>query len=616
MQDLKHPPQKNIIVRFLSGMWRTLTFMRQATLNLLFLIIVIAIIASVVEATRVSAPQKAPLLMNLDGVLVDQITFVPASQQLLKGNTQAPNEIALRTLINTIHKAETDTNITGLILQLDYFLGGGVSKMRELGHALERFKTSGKPVIAISDTYSQQSYFLAAYADEIYMHDMGNILLTGLGLYRNYYKTALDKLAVNVHVFKVGEFKDFVEPYIRDNMSDASKTHHRQWLDQLWATYTQHIETQRELPEQTIDQLVVHIDERMGDFQGDMAQLALSHKLVDTVGSRQDMEAALVERFGQDEEGHFKHIPYLNYQTPEEELIPLNENKLALINARGTILDGYQPAGSIGGDSLSELIQQAREDNQVKALVLRIDSGGGSAFASELIRKELEVTREAGKPVVISMGSIAASGGYWIAMASDEIWATPETITGSIGVFGIFPTFEKSLEKIGVETDGIGTTDLADALRADRALHPKAAAAYQTGVEAVYDRFLSVVSNHRDKSPDEIHAVAQGRVWTGEKALELGLVDKLGSLEDALASAAKLANLTDYDIQEIKAPLTTQEMIMQWLMEETHIQGLLPSATLPAPVSHILADWQTLQALSGTSYQRNTYALCLDCSAL
>lgn len=613
--------RKPWLFRLFSGLWRFITWLRVAVFNLLFLLVLAIIVAAVFAPKDAPMPAKGPLFISVNGVFVDQKTYIsPASRLMNQGNGQ-PQETDIRELISVVNKAATDPKITGLVLQLDYFEGGGMSKIEEVGQALLAFKATGKPVIAYSDSYTQHAYLLASFADEIYMHTMGNVLLTGLGLYRNYYKEAIDKLDVNFHVFKVGEFKDFVEPYTRTSMSDASRAHNRQWLTQLWQAYTAQVESRRELAPGTLDHMIANINEIMAAHGGNGAALALAADLIDFAGTRLEQEARLAERFGEGEDTAFVHIPYAAYRADRFRPEVSPSGNIGLIVASGNILDGYQPPGTIGGDSLSELIRMAREDDNLKALVLRVDSGGGSAFASELIRNELDAVRAKGVPVVVSMGSVAASGGYWVAMGADEVWATPNTITGSIGVFGLMPTLEKTLAKIGVHTDGIGTTDLAGALRVDRPLDPKAAAAYQQGVEAIYDTFLGIVASSRDSSVEAVHEVAQGRVWTGSTAKQLDLIDQLGYLQDAIAAAAARAEITDYKVKLIDFPRSPQEVLLEQLLEQAYASGatgLLQNhwqTTPPALLQLLQKLVQEATVFNPVAPLRGAYAACMECIA-
>jgi protease IV len=604
-----------MITRMLSGFWRFLSGIRTVFLNLITLVILIAILVGIFGNPQIEIPDKAPLLLSPSGDLVDQLSYLSPGTQLMGGG---PSETLLKELIDTLDQARDDPQITGLLLRLDDLSGGGMSKIQELGKAIDRFRATGKPVVAFADNYTQQQYLLASYADEIYLHDMGGIALMGMGVYRNYFKEALDKLSVNFHIFKVGEFKDFVEPFIRNDMSADSRHQNQEWLNSLWASYSQQIEQRRKLPAGSLTEFINQMHAHLNAVDKDTAQLALQHGLVDKVASRQVRRQNLKERFGvmPDDADVVLHVSDADYRMTHP-VKPLDQHeKVALIVAAGTISDGEQPEGSIGGDTLSQLIRKARQDEKVKALVLRVDSGGGSAFASEIIRQELEYTRAQGIPVVVSMGSVAASGGYWIAMAADQVWATPTTITGSIGVFGLFPTVVDSLNKLGIHTDGMGTTKLASSLRPDVPLPNEAAQIFQLGVENIYGKFLQIVSASRHKTSEEVDRIAQGRVWTGAKALELGLVDQSGYLEDAIASAAALAKIPSFKVELIERELTTEEQLLKQLLNDKHIQSIF--AGWPNPLYSLLIKTKGMveQQLPFLTVQKsNIYAWCAGCVA-
>lgn len=611
-------------MRVFSVLWRGLSWLRTALLNIITLVIVIAVVTAVFTPKGTPLPERAPLLLQPSGILVDQYSYTSPSAHLMNLGNEGPKETLVRDLVDAIDFAARDERVTGLLLQLDKLEGGGLSKLQEVGEAIERFRAEDKPVIALADSYTQQQYFLASYADEIHLNDMGNIALMGMGLYRNYYKDAFDKLAVNFHVFKVGQFKDFVEPYIRNDMSESSRQHNRQWLDALWQVYTDQVEQRRQLEPGTLTRFINEMGAQLQATQGDTAQLALQHRLVDHVGSRLARNSDLIERFGaaKDDAERVQYIDAAAYNRHRFGPDGIQQGNIALIVASGTILDGHHPEGTIGGDSLSELIRKARQDDDVKAVVLRIDSGGGSAFASEVIRQELQRVRDAGIPIVISMGSVAASGGYWIAMAADEVWATPTTVTGSIGVFGLFPTLEETFGKLGIHTDGIGTTDLAGAMRLDTPLPEEAAQVLQLGVEHIYHRFLHIVAASRDSDPAAIHEIAQGRVWTGIKAQELGLVDEIGYLNDALAAAAQRAGLDDYQVKLIERDLSPQEQLIRRLLGSESVRSAWDAATggagkeaawLQQLVKRGLPEELSLLLQGETA---KVYALCLECNAL
>lgn len=590
--------------------------------NLVFLVIIGIFLFSLLGEDVKPLPEKAPLYLQPSGVLVEERTFTDPLTQFLEQSQPYDAETPVRDLTDAIRHAKDDSRITGLVLDLNHLAGGGISKLANVGQAIADFRTSGKPVIAIADNYSQEQYYLASFADEIQLNPMGGVMLTGFGYFGSYFKGAADKLKINFHIFRAGQFKSAVEPFTRNDMSPQARENALAWIGDLWRNYTQSVEEQRKLSPGTLDGLINTLPTALAQHQGDLASLALQAKLVDKIASRPQMSAALAERFGSDEDGFFRihHKEYLGHlRLPHLKASePVEQGNIGVIIASGTILDGEQMEGSIGGDSLSALLQQARKDKSLKALVLRVDSPGGSAFASDLIRREL-LEVKAKMPVIVSMGSLAASGGYWIAAEADEIWAQPTTITGSIGVFGIVPTFENSLAAIGVTSDGVGTTSLADFNHLDRPLSEQAAAIVQLSIDNIYQQFLTLVANGRGSTPEEIDRLAQGRVWSGRQALDIGLVDKLGNLDDAIAAAALRVGVSAKNVKYISRPLTFQEQFLKQMAEgSARILGLaaplLPAnGALNKPVKAILNEFSTLSKLNDP---HNIYLQCFGCTAV
>ncbi len=619
MQETTEKKKPGIIRRFFAGIWFGLTWLRITVLNLLFLAIVLMFFAAIQTEKTVPLTESTALRVAPNGFLVDQRSFVDPMTQLLDGTRPEERETLVLDLVRTIENASTDSRITALVLDLNNFHGGGISKLEEVGQALDQFKDSGKPLIAMAGNYSQARYYLASYADEIILNPMGSVILTGYSSYRQYYKTALDKLAFNFHVFRVGTYKDFIEPYTRDNMSEASREHNRRWLDDLWAVYTGRVEQLRGLPNNAIDNYINNLDVKLAEAAGDSAQLALDSGLVDKLLTQTELRAQLVQRFGEDRQSHqAKTLDYWDYLKFLNEETPVHRDKVALIVASGVIVAGDHPEGTIGSDSVSALLAKTRDRKDVKALVLRVDSGGGGVFASDVIYHELKLTREAGIPVFISMGSVAASGGYWISTASDEIWATPTTITGSIGVFGAFPTLEKTFAKLGIHTDGVGTTALAGDMRLDRDLSPIANSVIQQGVEFSYRQFIQLVANARGKSMDDVHQIAQGQVWSGKRAKEMGLVDHLGNLNDVIAAAAAHADLDNYSVEVIRKTLSPKEQFLQQLSGGG--LALVPSSLIdsfaPIALRQSLAPViEPFLNMSNMTDPRGVYAQCSGCKA-
>lgn len=614
MSDTK---TRNPIGRFFSLLWNGITWTRRVITNLLFLLIVIIIVVAISQRQSDVLPDAFALELTPYGALVDERQALDALSAL-GGENSLHSETVVRDLVRSIDLARDDKRVSHLLLNLNYLNGGGISKLYEVAQAVERFKQSGKPVIAMADQYSQDRYYLASHADTVYLHDMGFVLLTGYGSYRLYYKEAIEKLGLNFHIFRAGKFKDAIEPYSRTDMSDASREHNRLWINQLWDEYTARVESMRELEPGNIDQLIKHSDQALAAVGGDTSHLALDYGLVDKVASRQQMRAELVELLGYDKHhDSYKAVDWYRYLDHNRQLPLPGKSYVALINAVGPIYDGEQPPGTVGSDSMIQLLRQVRQDSDVKALVIRVDSPGGSAFASEIIRAEIATTRDAGIPVFVSMGSVAASGGYWIATAGEQIWALPTTITGSIGAFSLIPTLEESLAKLGVHTDGVGSTPLADALNPTRPMSEDTARLMQLSVDSIYQRFIATVATARNLDTEAVDDIGQGRVWSGTSALELGLVDKLGTLEETLQAAASSAGLEKWEVKTISAPLTPMEELLQ------HLGGV--SSVLPTGVTTTLANWKTLSgALTATplstlplsSNTGDVMTYCLACQDL
>ena len=527
-------------------------------------------------------------------------------------------ETLLKDIIDVIDHAKDDQRVQALVLDLHDMGNAATSKLADIGEALKRFKTGGKPIYASADYYGQQQYYLAAHADHLYLHPMGGVALTGFGIYRNYFKSALEKLMIQFHVFRVGTYKSALEPFLRDDMSEYAKEANLSWLSVLWDTYTATIAELRGLPPETVDDYINNVSENLSLVKGDTAQLALDHGLVDALKTRDEVREELIALVGEDaEEMTINQIQFDDYLAAIQLQRRQNRedtSKVGVIVAKGIILNGVQPAGKIGGDTLTDLIRQARLDDEVKALVLHIDSPGGSALASEIIHREIELTRQSGKPVIASMSSIAASGGYWIASAADEIWAAPTTITGSIGIYSAFATFEKSLDYLGVHNDGVGTTRVADAFDTARPLNPIIADSMEQVIQHNYQRFIKTVSEGRNLSPQDVEKIAQGRVWSGKTAKELGLVDQFGNLQDAVQSAANMANLKDYDVIYIEQPLTAREKLIKRLNRflAGAANNILGRAAHPA-VRVFKKLGPELEAIVELNDPQGVYAYCLVC---
>lgn len=547
------------IATFFSLAWRGLDGLRKV-LHLIVLLGFFLLLVAVLTPRIPIVPQKAALVVQPQGAIVEQLAGDPVERAIAEATGGGQAETLLRDLTEAIREAKDDKRIEVLVLDLTSMAGGGVAKMEEFAAAIRDFRASGKKVLAYGEGFDQAQYYVAAHADEIYLDPQGLVLIEGFGYFRTFLKGVIDKLAIDVNVFRAGTFKSYTDQFSRTEMAPEEEEVTLAWLNALWTQYRAGVAKARQLPEGALDIGAYAAEFAAGAKakQGDLAALALEKGLITELKTRREFEQQLIDLVGEDEEEHtFKGVPHRDYLTAlrSTQGLKVGGDRVGVVVASGEILDGDHPPGTIGSESTSALLRQALHDDAVKAVVLRIDSPGGSMFASEVIRREIGALREAGKPVIASMSSTAASGGYYIAMDADEIWASPATLTGSIGVFAVFPTVERSLGKLGVTVDGVGTTPLADALRIDRTLDQSAREILQVSVEHAYRVFVGGVAAARGKSFEEIDAVAQGRVWAGIDAKENGLVDQLGSYEQAIEAAAKRAKLGDkYDVEYIETP--------------------------------------------------------------
>ncbi len=612
-------PKLNFL-NFFKRICKTLIICVQVLASLFIVCISIFILVISLKNGDQPLPDKAALKISPIGTLVETKTYVSPLKKFME-KSGVETETLLSELITTIDYASGDKRITNLVLDLDYFTGGGISKLEELGKALTRFKSSGKSITAIGDSYNQEQYFLASFADEIHLNPMGSVLIEGYSRYNSYFKDALDQLKIKVNVFRVGVYKDAIEPFTRNSMSDESKEHTSIWVNDLWNAYTKRVEKSRNLPENFLSDYSNNLGKKLLNYKGDAAKLALNAGLIDKISNRKDSIDYLISVSGMGDDGGYQYIDSSSYMRHIKQKIYLskardNTNHIALITASGPIEIGDQPNGKIGSESMSLLIKQAKEDDSIKAVVIRIDSPGGGAFASEAIRQDIIALKELGKPVVISMGSVAASGGFWIAMGATEIWSTPTTITGSIGVFGIVPTFEETLQNIGVRSDGVDTTTLSNIYQISRPMSDHAKQVIQSGVDYTYSKFLSIVAEARNISVKKVGLIAQGRVWTGEKALELGLVDKLGGLNEAVSAAANIAKLDNYELRELIRPLSFQEKILNQI-GNTQVKYLGESVPVSTFVPELLIKFNNLYKKFGflevLNDPRGIYLSCFEC---
>ncbi len=537
----------NFLVRVFGGLWRLIDGTRRLVVNLLFLLVLFLVLAVVLRDAGITIPERSALVLDPSGMIVEQYSVDPTERALAQLFDDETPETRLRDLLDAIELATHDARIERIVIQTDYLWGIGLAKLQELKAALEAFKGAGKSVFAYSHGMDQQQYYLASLADEVWLHPEGIVFLEGYSVYRNFYREGLDKLSVDVHLFRVGEYKSAAEPFVRDDMSEYSKEANRYWLSGLWGDYLGDVAANRGLSPQELNDHIERFGDHLREAGGSAAQAALAAGLVDRLATLDELRELMIELGARDGDT-FRQVGFMTYLAANRPVPNPVQKKVAVVVAQGVILGGDQPSGTIGGESTARLLREARNDERVAAVVLRVDSPGGAVLPSEQIRREVELTRAAGKPVVVSMSSVAASGGYWIAMSADEIWASPGTITGSIGIYGLLTNFPRTLEKIGIHTDGVGTTPMAGTLRADRPLPEHVGDIIQQIIDEGYERFISKVAASRDLDPDQVDRIARGRVWSGSQALERGLVDHLGGLSQAVASAAGRGGVSDYRV--------------------------------------------------------------------
>jgi protease-4 len=572
-------------LRGFSGLiWRILEGIRKV-LHLALMLIIFGFVLAALHTSIPIVPRSAALVIAPQGELVEQLSGDSVRRAFGEASGGPDPETLLRDVTDAIAAAKTDSRIKLIVLDLDELGASGLSKLQEIGAALRDFRVSGKRVIAIGDSFSQAQYYLAAQAGEVYLDPMGEVSVHGFSYYRMYFKDAIDKLQVDSNVFRAGTFKSYTDQFSRSDMAPSEREETSLWLESLWNAYSQDVTHARSLPATALKDFIAAQPASLQAVNGDMAKMALQRGLVTALKSRRQVADDLKGLVGEDDHNHsFNGIgmsQYLASVRSRRALKSKSDSKVGIVVASGEIFDGRQLPGKIGGDSTSDLLREARYDNAVKAVVLRVDSPGGSEFASEKILREVQALRKAGKPVVVSMSTYAASGGYYIAAAANQIFASPTTITGSIGVFSYLPTFQRTLEKLGVKVDGLGTTPLAGDMRIDRALGPVTKQLLQASVDHAYQQFLRRVADGRKRSVEDVDKIAQGRVWAGVDAQRIGLVDHLGGLKDATDAAAKLAQLgSDYGVDYIETELSLREQLLMQIRSQTvraaELAGLMP----------------------------------------
>ena len=623
-----------VILKFLKYCWRGLNFIRDCVMNLVFLLFVLLLgailsLSSYMDGEKVElVGEQGALLLNLDGYLADNRDSQPEWERALQelDNQHVPGKISTFDVVYAIEQAANDERIKGLVLDLNYFEGADIPALEYVGESLKNFKKTEKPVIAFSDNYTQAQYLLASYADEIYLNPRGSVFIQGLAAQNLYFKEMLDKLEVTPHVFRVGTYKSAVEPFLRNDMSPEARRNLQQWLNGMWTNYKDIIATNRKIDQNSVLPDAKTFLKELKALKGDSTAYVEQRKLVTQLASRSELDKKLIELFGSNKDDEPKLLTFNRYlkALPDRMLSEDSEYKIAVVNVEGVIVDGESYQDEVGGNTVSRLLSEANADKDVKAVVLRVNSPGGSAFASEVIRQEVDALQKAGKPVVVSMGSMAASGGYWISSTADYIVADKNTITGSIGIFALFPTFEKTIKKWGISSDGVATSELSD-LSLLRPLSSELNDVFQMEIEYGYDEFLSIVSKGRKLSKEEVNKIAQGQVWLGQDAYKNKLVDEIGNFDTALNKAIELANAKLADDQK------SDDYSVEWFVEEddstldklmTGLRGSVKSLVkstvdetigLPKEAAQIK---QSLGVLTKFNDPKGQYLYCLNCGRI
>lgn len=563
--------KKNLFVRLLSGIWSGVDGFRKV-LHLILLLFVFAIFVGAMSGTTPLLPDRAALLIKPAGAIVEELEGDPFDRAVAELLDEAQPQTVLQDIVDALEHARDDDRIAAVHIELSALGAAGLPKLQRIARAIEEFRESGKRVIASADFMTQQAYFIAAHADEVYLNPEGGILLQGYGRFRTYFSEAIEKLKLDWNIFRVGTYKSAVEPFERMDMSDADREATVNLIDQLWGTYLEDAAAARAMSPSEMESYADEFVDIVAAADGDLARAAKDNNLVDELLTRTELRELLIGYVGTDEDSDvdYSAIGMDEYLAHEDILNgeDIAEENIGIIIASGTIQSGSQPPGVIGSDSTARLLRRARDDESVKAVVLRVDSPGGSAFASDVIANEIAALQNAGKPVVASMSGVAASGGYWISVGADRVFASPTTITGSIGIFGMFPTYQRTAAHLGLANDGVGSTPLSGQLRPDRAMTDDTKRLFQLVIEEGYDDFIGRVATYRGMEKEAVDAIGQGRVWTGADALRHGLVDELGGMEEAIAFAAELVDLPegDHGRKWIRIELSpTEQMIVDLL---------------------------------------------------
>lgn len=607
---------RSALAGFFGLIWRLLDGLRRA-LHLILLLVIFGFVLAALHTSIPVVPHTAALVLAPEGELVEQLPNDPVRRVFGQASGGPAPATLLKDIIDAIQAAKADSRIKLIVLDLGNLGPSGLSKLQEVGAALRDFRTAGKRVVVAADSMDQSQYYLASQAGEVYLDPLGLIYIDGFSYYRMFLKDAIEKLGVDVNVFRAGTFKSFTDQFSRSDMAPSEREETSVWLGALWNAYQQDVTRARSLPADALNEYIAEAPAALTAVNGDAAKLALQRGLVTGLKSRRQLADELKGLVGEDSDSHsFNSIGMSQYLTAvraKHVLKSKSDARIGIVVASGEILDGHQPPGTIGGESTADLLRQARYDNTIKAVVLRVDSPGGSMFASEQILREVQTLRKAGKPVVVSMSTYAASGGYYISAAANQIFASPTTLTGSIGVFSVIPTFQRTLDKIGVKVDGIGTTPLAGDMRLDRSLSPATRQILQSSVDHAYAEFLQRVGEGRKKTVEDVDKIAQGRVWAGVDAQRIGLVDHLGGLKDATDAAAKLAELgSDYDADYIESDLSLREQLLMQLRSEAvqmgRVAGLIAApGELERALDPVVEQARSIARLNDP---RGLYAYC------
>ncbi len=595
---------------------KILSFIRSTIVNIVLLAVTGLILFSIFQTRDIIVEDNSLLTLSINGTIVEQKSESdPIGETIneLAGLASPVSDTLLQDILDAITQAEDDPQITGILLDLSSMGRAGMDQLAVIGRRLTQFRQSGKPVIAAEDYYSQNQYYLASHADKIFLNPMGGVYLSGFGLYRLYFKDAIEKLKINYHIFKVGSFKSALEPLTRTSMSSEDRFQSRTWLNVLWDNYVHDVATQRGLEREDIFNYINKVPGNLERVGGDLAKLAYESKLIDEIKPRHEIKKYLAALSAYDDEHGFRQVSldqYLKKVQRSYHYEGTDRDSVALVVAQGAIIPGQSEPGAIGADSLAALLRKAASEPSIQAVVLRIVSGGGSAFASEIIRQEILELKKTGKPVVVSMGSVAASGAYWISADADKIVASPNSLTGSIGIFMAVPTFENTLNSLGIYRDGVGTTNLSGSLDLTGPLSAEVKGAIQLTLEHGYNTFLSVVSEGRGIAVEEVKEVAQGRVFAGKDALESGLVDQIGTLSDSIRLAAELAGLDDYRIKTLESPGSLRNRLLNMIGAEAVISSLSKLPFVSA-LSNLLPGRGELQSLLLFRDPNGMYAHCM-----